>query len=107
MRPSFSLLWMAYPVESRPCDGPWENQCAIRLSIGLIGVGIDLSSYSDPVCKHGHARGAESLANYLWRTMFRPQVVVGSYEFHRRFDGRTGLVFFKDITGFRGGQGSH
>ena len=59
MRPSFSQLWLNYPQDEKPCPGPWSNQCAIRMSIALIASGLDLNTYTDPLCAHGHARGAE------------------------------------------------
>lgn len=34
-KPSFINLWNGYPKENDPCDGPWNNQCAIRMSIAL------------------------------------------------------------------------
>lgn len=106
MRPSFSQLWLGYPADLAPCDGPWDNQCAIRMSIALIAAGFDLSSYTDPMCAHGHARGAESLANFLYRRIARPRILTGT-EFQRATDAKTGIVFFKDIAGFRGGFGDH
>lgn len=106
MRPSFSQLWLNYPVEQAPCNGPWDNQCAIRMSIALIAAGLDLNTYTDPRCAHGHARGAESLANYLYRRISRPRILSGT-SFQREVRGKTGIVFFRNITGFRGGEGDH
>ena len=64
--PSFINLWNSYPLESSPCDGPWDNQCAIRMSLTLNAestLKVNKNTYSEPKCKHEHARGAESLAN--------------------------------------------
>jgi hypothetical protein len=106
MRPSFSQLWLNYPTENHPCDGPWGNQCAIRMSIALIASGLDLNTYTEPMCAHGHARGAESLANYLYRRIARPRMMTGT-EFNQVVAQKTGIVFFKNIVGFRGGEGDH
>lgn len=107
--PDFDALWNAYPARRSPCrqekpDGSlrWPNQCAIRLSIALEGAGFDLTNYTDPKCAHGHARGAESLANYLWKQVGPPDDT--SFESD---DTKKGLVFFKNLRGFRGGQGDH
>jgi hypothetical protein len=67
--PSFSSLWSNYPTERSPCDGPWANQCAIRMSITLNAEGtlhVSSATYTDPKCSHGHARGAGSLADWLY-----------------------------------------
>ena len=72
---SFAELSASYPTTQFPCGDGWENQCAIRMSIALEGAGFSLADYSDPKCSHGHARGAESLANYLWRSLARPLLI--------------------------------
>ena len=33
--PALINLWNNYPAQAKPCDGAWDNQCAIRLSITL------------------------------------------------------------------------
>ena len=71
--PTFLSLWSSYPTEQKPCDQGWENQCAIRMSVCLINAGFHLTQYTEPKCKHGHARGAESLANYLWQQVGPPK----------------------------------
>jgi hypothetical protein len=105
LRVTFSMLWSTYPSVQMPCDGPWDNQCAIRMSIALIGAGFSLSNYSEPRCAHNHARGAESLAQYLSRFQrpdrYPPATARASVS------GRTGIVFFRNIAGFRGGVGDH
>jgi len=78
-RPSFARLWALYPTNidpsnRTPCNGPWGNQCAIRMSICLNAeksIQINSTTYSEPKCSHGHARGAESLANWLWKNHLR------------------------------------
>lgn len=107
--PDFDDLWSSYPSRQSPCrqqrpDGSlrWPNQCAIRMSIALEGAGFRLTDYTDPKCAHGHARGAESLANYLWKQVGPPDDTSFASD-----DTKKGLVFFKNIQGFRGGQGDH
>jgi len=109
--PKFSQLWTAYPGENQPCaqtlrDGSlaWSNQCAIRLSISLQGAGFPLTEYTDPTCMHGHARGAESLANYLWRQVGPP---ADRSTQASEIQGKCGILFFRNIAGFRGGIGDH
>jgi hypothetical protein len=105
--PQFVLLWSSYPTEQSPCDQSWDNQCAIRMSVCLTGAGFQLTNYTEPQCKHGHARGAESLANYLWKQVGRPKIATTAAQGRKNVEGKTGLLFFKDISGFRGGIGDH
>lgn len=98
--PAFLNLWSNYPTESDPCDGGWENQCAIRMSITLNAEGaiqVNQSTYSEPRCSHGHARGAESLANWLWkRHLGRPRIFPDGAKAKIALHSKTGLLFFKD-----------
>jgi hypothetical protein len=105
--PRFKALLDKYPDTSAPCDQAWDNQCAIRVSIALVGAGFHLTGYTDPLCKHGHARGAESLANYLWKQLRPPIVRKDAGKAKAATKDKTGIVFFRDITGFRGGLGDH
>jgi hypothetical protein len=105
--PQFVLMWSTYPTEIHPCDQGWENQCAIRMSLCLIKAGFQLTHYTEPKCKHGHARGAESLANYLWNQVGIPKIYKTADQGRKNVAGKTGLLFFKDLTGFRGGVGDH
>jgi len=100
---SFDRLWDNYPKEREPCSEQWQNQCAIRVSIALEGAGFSLETYTDPVCGHGHARGAESLANFLWNNHRAPKKVKDLSS----VKDKRGIIFFKDIAGFRGGIGDH
>lgn len=98
-KPSFINLWNAYPTVSSPCDGPWDNQCAIRMSIALSGemtLKVNTSTYTEPKCAHGHARGAESLANWLEKRLFYPRKVGGSAQDREAFKDKTGIIFYKD-----------
>ncbi|MFL7966020.1 Type VI secretion system (T6SS), amidase effector protein 4 [Pseudomonas sp. NFACC15-1] len=106
-KPSFINLWKAYSdllvahPDAKPCDGPWANQCAIRMSLTLNAektIKVNKSTYTkDPLCKHEHARGAESLANWLWKHhLGAPTRLSNSTENRRTLMGKTGLIFFKD-----------
>lgn len=105
--PKFVLLWTSYPTEQSPCDQAWENQCAIRVSLCLVTAGFPLTNYTEPKCNHGHARGAESLANYLWKQLGPPKIATTAAQGRKNVAGKKGLVFFKDIAGFRNGRGDH
>jgi hypothetical protein len=100
MKPTFNQLWINYPRESSPCDGPWVNQCSIRLSITLNVEGsirVEPATYSEPKCAHGHARGAESLANWLWREhLGRPTVFTNAATAKTTLQSKQGIIFFKD-----------
>jgi hypothetical protein len=104
-KPSFINLWNSYPQYSYDvpaCDGPWINQCAIRLSMALCGehtLPVNSSTYSEPRCAHGHARGAESLANWLWRKsqLGPPRIYTNSAADRTTLLSKTGIIFFKDF----------
>lgn len=105
-KPSFINLHNAYQrileeyPAGNPCDGGWDNQCAIRMSIALsdeLTIQVNKSTYSEPKCAHGHARGAESLANWLWKHhLGRPTILTGSAEDRIKLGQKTGIIFFKD-----------
>src|SRR5690606_3925380 len=97
----FAELSASYPSDLHPCSDAWPNQCALRMSIALEGAGFSFDGYSDPLCSHGHARGAESLANHLWRTWGRPRVFAQPSSAKASLRNKRGIVFFKDIAGFR------
>lgn len=105
--PDFVELMKHYPVVRSPCDEGWDNQCAVRCSIALIGSGFPLVGYADPLCRHGHARGAESLANYLWKEVGRPTRHASAHAAKTKIFSKKGIVLFKDISGFRSGRGDH
>ena len=106
-KPSFINLWSQYPKESSPCDGPWGNQCAIRMSIALNGentITVNGATYTEPKCKHNHARGAESLANWLWKHhLKRPKIHTDGAKAKISLGSKTGIIFFKDCF-TRGGE---
>lgn len=99
-RPRFILLWGSYPTVSDPCEQGWTNQCAIRMSIALNTertITVSASSYSEPRCQHGHARGAQSLATWLWsRHLGRPRIFSDTAAAKHTLGSEQGIVFFKD-----------
>jgi len=114
MIPSFTALWQAYPSTQRPCNDTnrngsesWPNQCAIRLSIALESAGLSLGTFSDPKCSHGHARGAEPLANFLHRAIAYPTKSALVTQARTSVSGKRGIVFFRNLARFRGGDGDH
>ena len=111
MKPSFSKLWENYPKENKPCDQGWGNQCAIRMSVTLNAEGtikVNKDTYSEPKCKHGHARGAESLANWLWKKhLNRPQIFTSTTTAKEKLKDKTGIIFFKDCFTRPGETGQH
>jgi hypothetical protein len=57
---------------------------------------VDKNTYSEPKCAHGHARGAESLANWLWKKLGRPKIFTDGAEAKLKLNEATGIIFFKD-----------
>lgn len=98
-KPNFNKLWLNYPTVANPCDGPWSNQCAIRMSVTLNSEGtipINKGTYSEPKCAHGHARGAESLAHWLSTKIGRPKIYTDARAAKITIGSKKGIVFFKD-----------
>ena len=76
------------------------------MSVALVTAGFPLTRYREHLCRHGHARGAESLARYLAHSVGLPEKA--KKEAARRMcTGRTGVTFFRNIEGFRNSQGDH
>lgn len=107
-KPSFINLWKAYGdmLQTHPdgkvCDGSWANQCAIRLSLALCNertLPVNSKTYDEPRCAHGHARGAESLANWLWKKkqLGAPKKYSNSAADRTSLLGKTGIIFYKDF----------
>lgn len=98
--PAFINLWSNYPTESKPCDGPWPNQCSIRICVALnseMTIKVNKETYSEPKCSHGHARGAESLANWMWkRHLGRPAIYTSGAVAKQALVSKTGIIFFKN-----------
>lgn len=102
---SYNTLDTSYPTVQFPCQSKnaqgellYGNQCAIRMSLSLIGGGVSFGNYTEPKCKHGHARGAESLANWLsGRTRLGlPRKWRSQVDARNAISGLKGIVFFKD-----------
>jgi hypothetical protein len=100
---TFDPLWQAYTAllkkypDNRPCEQNWSNQCAIRMSIVLEGQGVSFKNYGEPKCKHGHARGAESLAGWLWKNhLGRPKIYPDPALGKRHLKSAQGIIFFKN-----------
>ena len=89
----------------------YENQCAIRMSSALRRAGFNFETNGDPVCKDSagekKARGAESVANFLHKNLAAPKKYVSLSDAQKAMKGKKGIIFFKDIPGFRNGQGDH
>ncbi len=103
MRPSFDVLWRHYPTVMDPCDGGWNDQCAIRMSIALEAAGISLAAYDEPVCAHHHARGAQSLGDWLWRNhLRRPELFRNGKIAKAVCRDKQGIIVFKDCFKRRG-----
>ena len=102
MIPKFPDLWKAYGEllakhGTSPCTGSWPNQCAIRMSMVLIECCMSFEKYTEPTCSHGHARGAESLANWLWRKHLKaPKQFTSGATAKASVKDLTGIIFFKD-----------
>lgn len=120
-KPNFSRLWNSYPSNQTPCDDQkpdgtlrWTNQCAIRMSTTLNAEGtikVNRGTYSEPKCSHGHARGAESLANWLWKHhLGRPTIYSSAATAKSQLATKKGIIFFKDCftrTGETAQRGDH
>jgi len=60
---------------------------------------VNKSTYSEPKCAHGHARGAESLANWLWKksNLGPPTIYTNGASDRDRVLDKVGIIFFKDF----------
>jgi hypothetical protein len=99
-KPSFVNLWNSYPDHTvRQCDDGYANECAIRLSITLNTektLTVSKTTYSEPKCSHCHARGAESLANWLYVKLGPPKIYKDGAAAKRELASKKGVIFFKD-----------
>lgn len=111
---TFQELWDAYPLGDPydDPDGQYENQCAIRLSVTLHRVGIEMKSFSEKIVKPAQqnvplgrllvdgkptATRADELAQWLklrpFATLPPAQDVTGP-EWEDKVRGRTGIIAF-------------
>ena len=99
-KPSFLLLWSNYPDHKvRQCIDGYANECAIRMSMTLNAektLTVSKYTYTEPKCSHGHARGAESLANWLYKKIGRPKIYTDPAKAKITLADKTGIIFFKD-----------
>lgn len=108
---TFSELWTNYPI-GNPYDNPdYENQCAIRMSVALHRVGIEMKSFSQKLVhpmngdKIGRilldgkptATRADEMGQWLKLQPFaglqKPEDITGS-DWQARIKGRTGIIQF-------------
>lgn len=106
----FRKIYANYPkpYTDKPCDGGFYNQCAIRMSIAIIGAEIPLENVknkSNPggqtYCKHNHVLGAFNLSEHLEETK-----LFGNYKLYNgtkqnvrdllRY--KTGILFFENFV---------
>lgn len=57
------------------------------------GAGFEIDDYNEPKTSEGWARGAESLANYLWRKTVRPEIFGSNMK--RKILNREGIASSK------------
>jgi hypothetical protein len=109
---TFEELWDAYP-SGNPYDNPaYKNQCAIRMSVMLHRVGIEMKSFSDKLVKplsgqpsigriilNGKAAAtrADEMGQWLKLQPFaglpRPENITGP-DWESKVKGRTGIIQF-------------
>ena len=98
--PNFSALWASYPKDNadgthaQPSKDPYAtNQCAIRLSVALLGAGVSLKSYPNVnKTSEGYARSSKGLADWLWKKYGRPTILTQS-EFNKIRLTTNGIYF--------------
>jgi hypothetical protein len=127
---TFRTLWDNYAT-GNPYDDPtgeYRNQCAIRMSVTLHRVGIEMKSFSQKLVKpapgkqtirriliggKATATRADEMADWLKLKPFtglqKPENVTGS-DWKFRISGRTGIIAFKNYwrrDGERDASGGH
>lgn len=106
---TFQKLWESYPSSHPYVDSKgntpkgFENQCAIKVSVALVGAGQPLERYSGATVKVSGALlaiRAEELATWL-RTKApaslknQHRLITGS-DWQGKIKDKTGIVFFQD-----------
>ncbi len=107
---TFAELWAAYPagtpyVDPKTGDVPlgFENQCAIRMSVTLHKVGVEMKSFrgKGQIRLDGKRTAvlASELADWLRLKPFAgirtPEDITGA-DWQKKIKGRTGIVAFKN-----------
>ena len=98
--PSFSALWSNYPADNsdgshaKPSSDSYAyNQCAIRMSVALIGAGVSLKTYPKVnKTTEGFARSSKGLADWLWKNYGRPTIMKQA-DFDKIRSKTTGIYF--------------
>mgnify|MGYP000858868811 CR=1 FL=1 len=104
---TFAKLWDGYPAGHPYVDAKgntpagFENQCAIKVSVALHAVGLEMRSFKGgTVFVNGKraATGAEELAAWLKKQPFcglpsKPESIAGG-DWQAKIKGRTGIIFF-------------
>lgn len=116
----FADLWSSYPKERHPYQDAsgkvppgFENQCAIKMSATLHGVGLAMKSFKGttvPLKGKPAAIRAEELAAWLKLQPFcglpAQPLTITSKDWQQKINGKTGIIFFKDYWA-RDGEVSH
>lgn len=114
----FARLWEAYPgghpyVDPKTGKPPpgYENQCAIKVSIAIHGVGVEMKSFRGAAVQmNGRttAVGAAQLAAWLKLQPFcglpmSPEKATGA-DWQDKIRGKTGIVYFADYWARNAGE---
>ncbi len=99
--PSLGEIIHKYPTNinhekaAPSADSYAHNQCAIRLSYGLINSKFNIASYPEVnKTSEGYARSSKGLADWLHNTVFKPKKFKNPSEFD--VNNATGIVFLWD-----------
>jgi hypothetical protein len=99
--------WIGYPENI--ADPNFQNTCAIRLSLGLLGVGLP-SPGTWPI-KAGKYKGRSietkqrKLSNWLVRQLGKPEVFAGGPAAQAGIGARNGIISFFHLHGPEDNQG--
>ncbi|MYD96356.1 MAG: hypothetical protein F4X98_03080, partial [Gammaproteobacteria bacterium] len=108
--PSPSEILETYPDPLGDYCRQADNECAVRFSLALDELGVDISGSEKyaPIHIHGEdtiiQMGAEAMADFLEERLGRPQKMkhpTGKWQL-KDFEGREGIIFFPDQD--RGGS---
>lgn len=95
---TFSNLLRHFPRIPNPCtDQLMVNQCAIRMSIALMGASPTvLTPFEGNRCSHGHARSARALARFLRVHLGEPviKLVRGQVARSQEINEGQGILFY-------------